>query len=195
MKLTRAAIFIIFFPITVLAASESPVDVIRTTTEHVLAELDLVPEIKSNPDRLKVLVEEIIAPNIDFTQLSRLAVGKHWRAATTDQQERFSEEFRQLLIRIYSRSLADFSGQGISFQALNTKTEGRRAVVRTILEQPGTSSITMDYSLYKTASGWKIYDLKIEGVSLVGSYRSTFAREIRTNGIDGLIRHLAALNQ
>lgn len=195
MKLTRAAIFIFIFPITALAASEAPVDVIRTTTGHVLAELDLVPEIRTNPDRLKVLVEEIIAPNIDFTQLSRLAVGKHWRAATTYQQERFSEEFRQLLVRIYSQSLADYSGQGISFQALNTKTEGRRAVVRTILEQSGTSSVTMDYSLYKTASGWKIYDLKIEGISLAGSYRSTFSREIHTNGINGLIRHLAALNQ
>lgn len=195
MKLFRVALLIIFFPTTILAASETPIDLIRTTTEHVLAELDLVPEIKTNPDRLKALVEEIIAPNIDFRQLSRLAVGKYWRIATTDQQERFREEFKQLLIRIYSKSLADFSGQGISYQSLNTKTDGRRAVIRTILEQPSTSSVTMDYSLYKTTSGWKIYDVKIEGVSLVRSYRSTFAREIRTHGIDGLIRHLAVLNQ
>jgi phospholipid transport system substrate-binding protein len=195
MKLYSVVLLFLFFPAATKASSEAPIDLIRTATEHVLEKLDTDPEIKANPDRVFVLIEENIAPNIDFRQLSRLAIGKHWRVASVDQQQRFTGEFKQLLIRTYSTTLAKYSGQGITYRALDTKTDGMRAVVRATVEQPGGPSMDIDYSLYQAKSGWKIYDMKVEGISLVVNYRSSFSREIRTNGMDGLIRHLAVLNQ
>lgn len=194
MKLYSVALILFLFPVVTLAASEAPIDLIRTTTEKVLARVNRAPEFKTNPDRLRALVEESIAPHIDFRQLSRLAVGKHWRLASIDQQQRFTGEFKQLLIRTYSTTLAEYSGQGITYRALNTKTKGKRAVVRATVERSGGPSIDIDYSLYQATSGWKIYDMKVEGISLVVNYRSNFNREIRTNGMDGLIKHLAVLN-
>jgi phospholipid transport system substrate-binding protein len=176
-------------------AAATPTDLIRTTTENVLVRLDKAPEINTNPDRLRALVEENIVPHIDFMQLSRLATGKHWRSASDAQKERFTDEFRQLLIRTYSTSLAKYSDQGITYRELNTAKGDKRAVVRATLEQPGGHYITMDYSLYKSEPSWKIYDMKVEGISLVLNYRSTFNREINANGMDGLIRHLALLNR
>ena len=195
MKLYRAILLLLFFPVVAQATIEAPLELIRTTTEYVLAKLEMDPEIRTNPESLFVLVEESIAPNIDFTQLSRLAIGKHWRVASTDQQQRFTLEFRQLLIRTYSTTLAEYSGQGITYRGLNTKTGGKRAAIRVTVEQPGGPPIDIDYSLYQATTGWKIYDMKVEGISLVVSYRSSFSREIRANGMDGLIEHLAALNK
>jgi len=195
MKLYRAILLLLFFPVVAQATIEAPLELIRTTTEYVLAKLEMDPEIRTNPESLFVLVEESIAPNIDFTQLSRLAIGKHWRVASTDQQQRFTLEFRQLLIRTYSTTLAEYSGLGITYRGLNTKTGGKRAAIRVTVEQPGGPPIDIDYSLYQATTGWKIYDMKVEGISLVVSYRSSFSREIRANGMDGLIEHLAALNK
>jgi phospholipid transport system substrate-binding protein len=194
MKVYSVVLFLLFFPAATQATSEAPIDLIRTATEHVLEKLDTDPEIKANPDRLFVLIEENIAPNIDFRQLSRLAVGKHWRVASIDQQQRFTGEFKQLLIRTYSTTLSEYSGQGITYRVLNKRDDEKRAVVRSTVEQPGGPSIDIDYSLYQAKSGWKIYDMKVEGISLVVNYRSNFNREIRANGMDGLIKHLAALN-
>jgi len=175
--------------------SEAPVELIRTTTERVLSRLDSDPEIKQSQDRLFVLVEENIAPNIDFRQLSRLAAGKHWRVASDDQQQRLTGEFRKLLIRTYSTTLAEYTGQGITYRILKTKADRKRAVVRATVERSTGPAIDIDYSLYRAPGGWKIYDMKVEGISLVVTYRSSFNQEIRANGIDGLIRNLAQLNQ
>ena len=194
MKLYRVILFLLMFPVVTQATSEAPIELIRTTTEQVLIRLDMDPAIKKNPARLFVLVEENIAPNIDFRQLSRLVVGRHWREASADQQQRFTGEFKQLLIRVYSTTLAGYSGQGITYQALNSKPGGKRSVIRATVEQLHGAAIAIDYSLYQTTSGWKIYDMKVEGISLVVTYRSNFNHEIRTNGMDGLIRHLAVLN-
>lgn len=195
MKRYGVILILLFFPVMTHATSVAPIDLIRTTTDHVLARLDADPEIKTNPERLFVLVEENIAPNIDFRQLSRLAIGKHWRVASIDQQKRFTGEFKQLLIRTYSTALAEYSGLAITYRALITKTVAKRAAIRATVERYGGPSIDIDYSLYQAKSGWKIYDMKVEGISLVLNYRTSFNREIRTNGMDGLIRHLAVLNQ
>lgn len=195
MKPYTLALILFLLPTVTNAVSEEPVELIRTTTKRILGKLAQAPEIKSEPDRLKRLVEENIVPSIDFVRLSRLTLGKHWRTASTDQRNRFSDEFKQLLMRTYSTSLTEYSGQEIEYIPLKGAIDGKRSAVRTKLHQSDGSPVTVDYSLYKTGADWKIYDVTIEGVSLVVNYRSSFGQEIRTHGLDSLIQHLATRNQ
>jgi len=195
MKLHTLIVIIFLFPTATLAVSGEPVELIRTATEHVLIELAQNPEIKSEPARLERLVEEIIVPNIDFTLMSRLTLGKNWRTATSEQRKRFTSEFKQLLMRTYSSSLSEYSGQEIEYTTLKEALDGKRSTVRTKLQQSGGPPVKVDYSLYKTQDDWKVYDVTIEGVSLAVNYRSSFGQEIRTYGMDGLIQHLATRNQ
>ena len=188
-------LIILLLPTPAVAVSQEPLELIRSTTELVLNRLAQAPEIKSQPDRLKTLVEESIVPSIDFVRLSRLTLGKHWRTATPEQRNRFTREFKQLLIRTYSTSLTAYSGQEIEYIPLKETADGKRSAVRTKLHQPDGLPLTVDYRLYKAPQGWKIYDVSIEGVSLAVNYRSSFGQEIRTQGLDELIRHIASRNQ
>jgi phospholipid transport system substrate-binding protein len=193
--LTASALILCLLPTPTLAISEDPIELIRVTTERVLDQLIQTPEIKSDPDKLKILIEEYVLPSIDFMRLSRLTLGKHWGTATATQRQRFTDEFKQLLIRTYSTPLTEYNGQDIEYLHLKTTPDGKRSGVRTRLRQSGGAQITVDYSLYQTRDGWKIYDVTIEGVSLVVNYRSSFSQEIRTHGLDGLIQHLAVRNR
>ena len=195
MKSYTFALILFLLPMPGIAVSKDPVDMIRATTERVLVRLEQAPETKLNPDKLRTLVEENILPSIDFMRLSRLTLGKHWRTATNLQRERFSNEFRRLLIRTYSVALAEYAGQKVDYMPLKMTPDGRRSAVRTKLQQSGGAPVTVDYSLYKTSTSWKIYDVTIEGVSLAVNYRSSFGQEIRIHGLDGLIQQLAARNQ
>lgn len=195
MKLYTMVLILFLLPSTTLAVSEEPVELIRTTTERILDKLAQAPELKSEPDTLKRLVEESIVPSIDFVRLSRLTLGKHWRTATTEQRKRFTSEFKQLLKRTYSTALTEYSGQVIEYIPLRETLDGKRSAVRTKFHQSSGSPVTVDYSLYKSNDGWKIYDVTIEGVSLAVNYRSSFGQEIRTHGLDSLIQHLATRNQ
>ncbi len=195
MKLYTLVLILFLLPTATLAVSEEPLELVRTTTERVLVQLKQAPEIRSESDRLKRLVEESIVPSIDFVRLSRLTLGKHWRSASSEQRNRFTSEFKQLLMRTYSTSLAEYSGQEIEYISLKAAVNGKRSAVRTKLHQSGGPPVIVDYSLYKTNGGWKIYDVTIEGVSLAVNYRSSFGQKIRTHGLDSLIQHLATRNQ
>ena len=195
MKQYTLILILFLLPTATFGVSEEPLELIRTQTEQVLGQLAQAPQIQSQPDALKRLVEESIVPSIDFRRLSRLTLGKYWRAASTEQRNRFTSEFKQLLIRTYTTSLKAYSGQQIEYIPLKEASDGKRSTVRTKLHQPNGPPVTVDYSLYKTPTGWKIYDVTIEGISLAVNYRSSFGQEIRTQGLDTLIQHLASRNQ
>ena len=178
-----------------LAVSTGPVDLVRATTEGVVDQLTRAPEIRSDTDRLTQLVEEHILPSVDFTRLSRLTLGKHWRSASDRQRMRFTNEFRELLVRTYSTALTEYAGQAITYTPIKTASDGKRSIVRSKFQQPTGGSVSVDYSLYKSSDGWKIYDVKIEGISLAVNYRSSFAQAIRSHGLDGLIEQLVTRNQ
>ena len=188
----QALLFVGFLlPASTLAMSENPLELVRTTTESVLSELARIPDIKTDPDQLQRLVETNVSPKIDFARLSRLALGKHWRTASPQQRQRFTAGFRKLLIKTYSTSLAEYSGQAIEYRLLNTGAEGRRATVRTLLKRVSEPPVVVDYRLYQNADMWKIYDVSIEGISLAVNYRSSFDEAINNHGLDKLIRQLA----
>lgn len=174
-------------------AADTPPDVLaRTTTQEVLTLLKQDKDLR-NGDLTKVyqLVEAKILPNFDFNRMTQLAVGKNWPRASAQQKQALVTEFRNLLVRTYSTSLTAFSNQTVEFKPLALKPDDDDVTVRTEIRQPGGQPIPIDYSMYKTSFGWKVYDVSIDGVSLVTNYRASFASTIRQNGIDGLIRTLA----
>ena len=175
-------------------AADTPPDVLaRTTTQEVLAILKQDQEIKSgNMNKVYQLVEAKVLPNFDFNRMTQLAVGKNWPRATAQQKQALVAEFRNLLVRTYSASLTAFNNQTVEFKPLVLKPEDEDVSVHTEIRQPGGQPIPVDYSMYKTAFGWKVYDVSIDSVSLVTNYRASFAATIRQSGIDGLIKTLAA---
>lgn len=191
----------IFLPLVLLLgwasgtaqAADMPPDVLaRTTTQEVLTILKQDKDIQNgNQAKVYQLVEAKILPNFDFNRMTQLAVGKHWPRATAPQKQALVTEFRNLLVRTYSSSLTQFSNQTVDFKPLTLKPDDTDVTVRSEIRQPGGQPIPIDYSMYKTAFGWKVYDVAIDGVSLVTNYRASFSNTIRQNGIDGLIKTLA----
>jgi phospholipid transport system substrate-binding protein len=175
-------------------AEDTPPDVLaRTTTQEVLTILKQDKEgLKSNQTKVYQLVEAKILPNFDFNRMTQLAVGKHWPSATAQQKQALVIQFRNLLVRTYSSSLTEFSNQAVEFKPMTIKPDDTDVTVHSEIRQPGSRPLPIDYSMYKTSFGWKVYDVAIDGVSLVTNYRSSFSSTIRQNGIDGLIKTLAA---
>ncbi|OZA27079.1 MAG: hypothetical protein B7X91_09710 [Hydrogenophilales bacterium 17-64-11] len=178
-------------------AADTPPDVLaRTTTQEVLTILKQDKDIQNgNQSKVYQLVEAKILPNFDFNRMTQLAVGKHWPRATAKQKQELVTEFRNLLVRTYSSSLTAFTNQTVEFKPLAMKPDETDVTVRSEIRQPGGQPIPIDYSMYKTAFGWKVYDVAIDGVSLVTNYRASFSSTIRQNGIDGLIKTLAAQSE
>ncbi len=142
------------------------------------------------------LIEAKIVPHFNFTRMARIAMARNWRSATPDQQKELTSEFKTLLVRTYSTALVNYKGQQIDYKPVRSKPDDTEVTVKSEVKQSGSSQpVSIDYDLEKADSGWKIYDVKVGGVSLVTTYRDTFASEVREHGIDGLIKSLAAKNR
>lgn len=140
-------------------------------------------------------VDEVIYPQVDFNRLSALVLGRHWKEANRDQQERFKKEFKTLLVRTYSRAFLEFKEWTVRFLPLHMNDGDKKLIVKTEVLQPGQQPIGVDYRMALTRDGWKVYDITIEGVSLVTNYRNSFKTEIeRTGSLDGVIDTLATRN-
>jgi phospholipid transport system substrate-binding protein len=191
--LTVLALVLGFNAAPALAADTPPDELARATTQEVLAILKQDKELQSG-DLKKVyqLVEAKVLPHFDFNRMTQLALGKHWPRATAKQKQALVTEFRNLLVRTYSSSLTAYSNQTVEFKPLAMKPDATDVTVRSEIRQPGGQPIPIDYSMYKTAFGWKVYDVAIDSVSLVTNYRASFSNTIRQSGIDGLIKTLAA---
>lgn len=177
----------------VLAADIAPDVLARTTTQDVLAILKQDRDITQNGNQGKVykLVETKILPIFDFNRMTQLVIGKHWSRASAQQKQSLVTEFRNLMVRTYSSSLMAFNNQTVDYKPLSMRPDDTDVTVRSEIRQPGGQPIPINYSMYKTAYGWKVYDVTIDGVSLVTNYRSSFSNTIRQSGIDGLIRTLS----
>lgn len=185
-------------PLAAIAADEPPDAVIQRLSNSVLDAIRNDKSVKSGDlDRIMALVDAKIMPSVNFKRMTASAVGPAWRQATPDQQARLQEEFKTLLVRIYAGALAQVSDQTILIKPLRAAPEDKEVLVRTEVRGRG-DPIQLDYRLEKTpgeGSGWKIFNLNVLGVWLVETYRSQFAREINSNGIDGLIKALAERNK
>ena len=169
----------------------APDVILKQTSDEVIAELKANREdYKKNPDKVYDLVNEYILPHLDQVTIAKLALGKNWRTATREQKLEFIEEFRNLLIRTYGKSLSEFSDQEINYFPVKMKQGDKKVVVKSEVLQPGGPSIPVSYRMRIKDDAWLVYDLSIDGVSLVTSYRGTFDQEVRKGGIDGLLKYL-----
>ncbi|HTM60089.1 MAG TPA: ABC transporter substrate-binding protein [Burkholderiales bacterium] len=141
------------------------------------------------------LVEEKILPLFDFERMTSMAVARNWRNASPAQRSALIEEFRTLLVRTYSVSLSSYRDEVIDYKPLRGAADAAEAVVRSSVKRPGAETLTIDYDMAHGPSGWKVYDVKVAGVSLVITYRESFAAVVRDAGIDGLIKTLTDKNR
>ena len=178
------------------ATAASPQDVVQNASDRMIAALKAEREvIKADPARLYPLVEEIVLPHFDFERMSRWVLGKHWRTASDSQKAAFVNEFRALLVRTYATAMAEYRDQEIFYLPFKAGSAADDATVRSEIRAPGAPPIPVSYNLYLTNNQWKVYDVVIDGVSMVANYRSTFSHEIRQGGLDGLITKLVTRNQ
>ena len=177
-------------------ASMPAAELVRETSERMLTALKNEHDaLKANPAKLYALTEEIILPHFDFERISSWVLGKYWREATPEQKSRFTQEFRNLLVRTYATAMLEYSGQEIKYLPFKADTGANTVTVRTAVVQPGGPAIQINYSLFVKEGEWKVYDVVVENTSLVANYRSSFANEIRQSGLDVLIEKLASRTQ
>lgn len=178
------------------AADMSPDMLVKDVTNEVL---DIVRKDKDiqagNTKKTLDLVEKKVLPHFNFQRMTQLAMGRDWRQASPEQAKMLVDEFRELLVRTYSKALAEYRDQEIVFKPFKMAPADTDVKVRTEIKQSGGKPIPLDYYLEKTGNGWKVYDLEVGGISLVTNYRSSFAQEVRAGGIDGLIGNLQAKNK
>lgn len=177
------------------ASADDPQDIVRETTHKVLEALRSEGDtLKDDPKRLHAIIEQLVLPHFDFRQMSQWVLGPHWRGASAEQRDAFVEQFEGLLVRTYSSALMDYRNQEVDFLPTRERSADE-VTVRATINQPGGPSIPISYEMHRTDGGWKVYDVAIDGVSLVINYRSSFGQEVRRNGIDGLIQRLTSKNQ
>lgn len=194
-KIYGLLIFLLF-AVNVQAAELAPDALVKDTAQEVLEIIKKDKDIQSGSQKkLYDLVEAKVLPHFDFKLMTQYAIGKHWRQASPVQQEALVGEFRTLLVRTYSTSLSAYKNQSIEYKPLRMQPGDSDVTVRTQIAQPGGQPVPIDYSLQKEASGWKVYDVVVDSVSLVTNYRGSFNSEIRQSGIDGLIKTLKEKNQ
>ena len=193
--LRKILVFIAALLPALALAQEAPDALVKRVTDEVLAIIKADKDLQSgNSRKVAELADAKVLPHFDFTRMTRLAVGRNWQQASDAQKEQLVKEFRTLLVRTYSTSLTAYRNQKIEVKPSKMGAQDKDVVVRTQVIQPGGPAIPIDYAMEKADSGWKVYDVVIDGASLVTTYRSSFNDQIQKGGIDGLVKTLAERN-
>ena len=180
---------------SVWASDEAPDALIKRISSEVMTTVSNDPAIQQgNVQRVMDLVNARVMPHVNFQRMTASAVGRYWRGATPEQQQRLQAEFKTLLVRTYAGALGELKGKTFYFRPMRSQAADTEVVVRSEVRGRG-DPIQLDYRLEKTPQGWKVYDLNVLGVWLGETYRTQFAQEITKSGVDGLIAFLAQRNQ
>ena len=181
--------------VTAEAKNMKPDELVKKVTDDVLAAVKSDKQLAAgDKEKALKLAEEKVLPLIDFQEAARLAVGRSWKDASNEQKERIITEFRRMLVRTYSNALGRYEGQTMKVLPSHYKPDETDVTVRNQYIRPGQKPVELDYAMHKTDEGWKIYDIVVEGVSLVLTYRSEFDAIVKQGGIDALIKRLAEKN-
>jgi phospholipid transport system substrate-binding protein len=177
------------------AQALAPDELVRKVTADVLDAVKSDQQLQAG-DRKKALAlaEQKILPLVDFQEATQLAVGRPWSGASPEQKERLVTEFRGMLVRVYSNALGVYRGQTMKVLPVHMAKDATEVTVRNQYLSDGKPPVAVNYSMKQTPTGWRIYDINIEGVSLVLTYRSEFEQITRVSGIDGLIKRLQEKN-
>ncbi len=173
----------------------APDVLVRKVFADVLAAIRNIPSgDRAGREKALAFAKQKILPHIDFERMTRLAVGRAWRSADARQREALVAQFGTLITRAYSAAIDAFDGHEAQVDPLALSPSDDDVIVRSRFKKAGTQPIEVDYTMWKSSQGWKVYDISVENVSLVITYRSQFGEEVRQSGIDGLIRSLAEKN-
>jgi phospholipid transport system substrate-binding protein len=184
-----------FFLAPALAQELGPEELVKKVTSDVMTAIKTDKELAAgDKQKAQKLAEEKILPHVDFQEATRLAVGRAWRDANPEQRKKLVDEFRSMLVRTYSNALEGYQGQEMTVLPSRNKPGDTEATVRNQFTRAGGKPVPIEYQMRKTDSGWKIYDIAVEGISLVLTYRSEFDQVVKQEGIDGLIKRLSQKN-
>ena len=186
---------LVFFAVPALAQELGPEELVKRVTQDVMDSIKSDKQLAAG-DKQKALklAEEKVLPHIDFREATRLAVGRAWSQASKEQQEKLVTEFRRMLVRTYSNAISGYEGQTVKVLPVHMKPGDTDVTVKNQYIRPGAKPVLLEYQMHKTGKGWQIYDIVVEGVSLVLTYRSEFDAVVKQGGIDGLIKRLAEKN-
>lgn len=197
MPRTAASVLVLLLACASLArAQDGPDALVKSVAEDTLSAIRADKELQTgNPAKVKQLIEAKLVPHFDTARMTALAMGRNWRAATPEQQKQLTEQFQSLLIRTYSNALTNYRDNKMIYKPLRMNPGDTDVIVRTEVTRPGQAAVQIDYSMEKTADGWKAYDVVVAGVSLVTNYRDEFNDVIKSSGVDGLIKALSDKNR
>ena len=200
MKRKLGIIVIFLLPVLTPALSAAntskPEDVILTTVDNVIARITAEREmLDAQPDTVYDLINDLIIPVFDFSNMSRWILGKYWKDASAEQRNVFTSEFKNLLVRTYAKAVLGFSNEKVNYLETLTGSKPNIVMVKTeIVSDSG--SIPVNYTMHSSDGGdWKVVNVAFEGISLVETYRKSFASEIRNNGLETLIQKLVDKNE
>jgi phospholipid transport system substrate-binding protein len=191
-------LFTLILPGLLFAATSSPVDMLRSTADRMIAELKAnKASLQQDPNSVYSIVKRILLPHVDQETMARSVLGRDvWQNGSESQHKRFIDEYTFLLVRTYSRALASYNDQTIDFLPIREDLEDKKFIeVNSLIRQKDGPSIPVDYRLRLLGNEWKIYDITVDNVSMIQSYRAQFAEKVAQGGFEGLINSLTELNQ
>jgi phospholipid transport system substrate-binding protein len=206
-RLLKTTSFLILLSLAWIAqAAVAPHDILREASDQLFAVFKSEQKrLKDDPARIYALVDHTLGPYVDFPLASQLVLGKHWRTASPEQRERFTTEFHHMLVRFYTgafvedpRKVDDVLANAntiIQFAPAELKPDGVRASVVGEVHLPSGQVVPVSFALHHKGAQWKVYDVSVEGISLVTNYRTSFSTEIQQAGLDAFIERLAARNR
>jgi phospholipid transport system substrate-binding protein len=169
----------------------TPQQLVENSAKKMLQELDANRAMyKADPAKLDALVGNVLLPNFDTEYSARLVLGQYWKTATPEQRKRFVDAFYHSLLRNYGAALIDFTGDRFVVLPYKGDPGDTSATVRTEVKKSTGDKVPVNFSLRKTPDGWKAWDVVIEGISYVKSFRTDFASEIQQKGLDDVISRL-----
>lgn len=195
-KLLVAFIVLISTSVVGLNAEErTPEQIVEQTSTEVLKVVNEEAErIKTEPAYVNQLIDELILPIVDLQAMGKLILGKHWKTASEEQRAQFIEEFKAMLIRTYAKSIADYGHAKISVLAPKAKEQGKYHTVNTELDTGSGVPLQVAYVFRRNSEVWKVFDLSVDGLSLIKNFRTSFSQEISETSLDALIERLANTN-
>lgn len=183
-------------PVSLYAEMMAPDELIKVTSHDVLEIINKDKRASdANNKKLLDFIDARVLPHFDFERMTRLAVGRAWRTATPEQKAALVVEFRTLLVRTYSKAFTLYKDVSVETKPVTVPPNADEVTVKTVILRPSAPPVPVNYEMEKTVTGWKAFDVTVEGISLVATHRGSFAEKVQQSGIDGLIKSLAELNQ
>lgn len=172
-----------------------PQQLVEQTTSKVLDTLSSRrPELEKDHNLIYQLTNEIVVPHFDFVTISKYVLAKNWRTASKEQKLRFIKAFRQMMVKTYATAILEYDGNKIEYLPLRDDIAKGDVIVRSEFYLPGKPAVSINYNLHLRSDGWKVYDVSVDGVSIVTTYRTSFASEIRQSSLDTLIERIEEKN-